>query len=447
MKTIRKGLDLPIDGKPEQKITDEIKTTEVALVASDYPGMRPTMLVEVGDTVKKGQPLFEIKNNPGVKFTAPRAGTVTAVNRGDRRAFQSLVIKVDDKAGKVSFKKHAAAALESITREEAQDELMESGLWTAFRTRPFGHVPQAKSVPHSIFVTAIDTNPLSVEPSIVIEERENDFLAGLAVLSSLTDGKVFVCKGEGSLPKSKLPRVQEEVFVGKHPAGLPGTHIHFLDPVSLTKTVWHIGYQDVLEIGALFTTGELASKRVISIAGPSVNSPKIVRTSVGAKVSELVKGLVTDGDVRVISGSVLYGTKAEGPFDFLGRFTNQVSALPEGNQDAFLGWIMPGTREHSVTRTTVGGFLQGITCKFTTKLYGGKRPILPIESFDKVMPLDIYPVLLLRSLAVTDTDEAQKLGCLELDEEDMQLLTYVDPGKNDWGPILRRNLDKIEKEG
>ena len=447
MKTIRKGLNLPIDGKPEQKISGEIQTTEVAILASDYPGMRPTMLVEAGDTVKKGQPLFEIKNNPGVKFTAPRAGTVTAVNRGERRAFQSLVIKVDDKAGKVSFKKHTAASLESITREEAQDELMESGLWTAFRARPFGHVPQAKSVPHSIFVTAIDTNPLSVEPSIVIEERPDDFLAGLSVLSSLTDGKVYVCKGEGSLPKSKLPRVEESVFVGKHPAGLPGTHIHFLDPVSLTKTVWHIGYQDVLEIGALFTTGELASKRVISIAGPSVNSPKIVRTSVGAKVSELVTGLVTDEDVRVISGSVLYGTKAEGPFDYLGRFTNQVSALPEGDHDAFMGWIMPGAKEHSVTRTTLGGFLQGVTCKFTTKLYGGKRPILPIESFDKVMPLDIYPVLLLRSLAVTDTDEAQKLGCLELDEEDMQLLTYVDPGKNDWGPILRRNLDKIEKEG
>ena len=174
---------------------------------------------------------------------------------------------------------------------------------------------------------------------------------------------------------------------------------------------------------------------------------KIVRTSVGAKVSELVTGLVTDEDVRVISGSVLYGTKAEGPFDYLGRFTNQVSALPEGDHDAFMGWIMPGAKEHSVTRTTLGGFLQGVTCKFTTKLYGGKRPILPIESFDKVMPLDIYPVLLLRSLAVTDTDEAQKLGCLELTEEDMQLLTYVDPGKNDWGPILRRNLDKIEKEG
>ncbi len=156
---------------------------------------------------------------------------------------------------------------------------------------------------------------------------------------------------------------------------------------------------------------------------------------------------ITDEDVRVISGSVLYGTKAEGPFDYLGRFTNQVSALPEGDHDAFMGWIMPGAKEHSVTRTTLGGFLQGVTCKFTTKLYGGKRPILPIESFDKVMPLDIYPVLLLRSLAVTDTDEAQKLGCLELTEEDMQLLTYVDPGKNDWGPILRRNLDKIEKEG
>ncbi|HEA3247266.1 Na(+)-translocating NADH-quinone reductase subunit A [Pasteurella multocida] len=446
MITIKKGLNLPISGSPEQVIRDGNAITEVALLGEEYVGMRPSMKVREGDVVKKGQVLFEDKKNPGVVFTAPASGTVTAIHRGAKRVLQSVVIKIEGNE-QITFEKYTTEQLNQLTSEQVRQNLQTSGLWTALRTRPFSKVPAVDATPVSIFVNAMDTNPLCADPQVIVQQSAQDFEAGLTVLSRLHEGKVYLCKAaNASIPSPSIANLEVKEFAGPHPAGLSGTHIHFIDPVSATKFVWYINYQDVIAIGKLFTTGELDVSRVVSLAGPQVKNPRLVRTVLGANLSQLTANEVKDGENRVISGSVLSGAKAAGPVDYLGRYALQVSVLEEGREKEFLGWIMPGANKYSLSRTVLGHFSKKLF-NFTTALNGGERAMVPIGAYERVMPLDIIPTLLLRDLAAGDTDSAQALGCLELDEEDLALCTFVCPGKNEYGPLLRQALDKIEKEG
>ncbi|HDR0613008.1 Na(+)-translocating NADH-quinone reductase subunit A [Pasteurella multocida] len=446
MITIKKGLNLPISGSPEQVIRDGNAITEVALLGEEYVGMRPSMKVREGDVVKKGQVLFEDKKNPGVVFTAPASGTVTAIHRGAKRVLQSVVIKIEGNE-QITFEKYTTEQLNQLTSEQVRQNLQTSGLWTALRTRPFSKVPAIDATPVSIFVNAMDTNPLCADPQVIVQQSAQAFEAGLTVLSRLHEGKVYLCKAaNASIPSPSIANLEVKEFAGPHPAGLSGTHIHFIDPVSATKFVWYINYQDVIAIGKLFTTGELDVSRVVSLAGPQVKNPRLVRTVLGANLSQLTANEVKDGENRVISGSVLSGAKAAGPVDYLGRYALQVSVLEEGREKEFLGWIMPGANKYSLSRTVLGHFSKKLF-NFTTALNGGERAMVPIGAYERVMPLDIIPTLLLRDLAAGDTDSAQALGCLELDEEDLALCTFVCPGKNEYGSLLRQALDKIEKEG
>ncbi|KWW10122.1 Na(+)-translocating NADH-quinone reductase subunit A [Pasteurella multocida] len=446
MITIKKGLNLPISGSPEQVIRDGNAITEVALLGEEYVGMRPSMKVREGDVVKKGQVLFEDKKNPGVVFTAPASGTVTAIHRGAKRVLQSVVIKIEGNE-QITFEKYTTEQLNQLTSEQVRQNLQTSGLWTALRTRPFSKVPAVDATPVSIFVNAMDTNPLCADPQVIVQQSAQAFEAGLTVLSRLHEGKVYLCKAANeSIPSPSIANLDVKEFAGPHPAGLSGTHIHFIDPVSATKFVWYINYQDVIAVGKLFTTGELDVSRVVSLAGPQVKNPRLVRTVLGANLSQLTENEVKDGENRVISGSVLSGAKAAGPVDYLGRYALQVSVLEEGREKEFLGWIMPGANKYSLSRTVLGHFSKKLF-NFTTALNGGERAMVPIGAYERVMPLDIIPTLLLRDLAAGDTDSAQALGCLELDEEDLALCTFVCPGKNEYGPLLRQALDKIEKEG
>ncbi|HDR1045819.1 TPA: Na(+)-translocating NADH-quinone reductase subunit A [Pasteurella multocida] len=446
MITIKKGLNLPISGSPEQVIRDGNAITEVALLGEEYVGMRPSMKVREGDIVKKGQVLFEDKKNPGVVFTAPASGTVTAIHRGAKRVLQSVVIKIEGNE-QITFEKYTTEQLNQLTSEQVRQNLQTSGLWTALRTRPFSKVPAVDATPVSIFVNAMDTNPLCADPQVIVQQSAQAFEAGLTVLSRLHEGKVYLCKAaNASIPSPSIANLDVKEFAGPHPAGLSGTHIHFIDPVSATKFVWYINYQDVIAVGKLFTTGELDVSRVVSLAGPQVKNPRLVRTVLGANLSQLTANEVKDGENRVISGSVLSGAKAAGPVDYLGRYALQVSVLEEGREKEFLGWIMPGANKYSLSRTVLGHFSKKLF-NFTTALNGGERAMVPIGAYERVMPLDIIPTLLLRDLAAGDTDSAQALGCLELDEEDLALCTFVCPGKNEYGPLLRQALDKIEKEG
>ncbi|MCT4701011.1 Na(+)-translocating NADH-quinone reductase subunit A [Enterobacteriaceae bacterium H20N1] len=444
---IRKGLDLPIAGLPEQQIYDGPALPQVALLGEEYVGMRPSMLVKEGDSVLKGQPLFEDKRNPGVMFTAPASGTVIAVNRGERRVLQSVVIDVHgDEA--VVFERHAPESLASLPREIVQAQLLSSGLWTALRTRPFSKTPQPGTVPAAIFVTAMDTNPLAADPQPIILAHRQMFDAGLTLLSRLTEGRIHVCQASGGkLGGHPVGQITFNEFAGPHPAGLAGTHIHFLEPVSLQKQVWHLNYQDVIAIGKLFIEGELWAERVISLAGPQVKNPRLIRTRLGASVDALTQNELLEGENRIISGSVLSGVQATGTRAWLGRFHLQITALKEGREKELFGWVMPGADKFSITRTTLGHFLKRKLFNFSTDTNGGERAMVPIGNYERVMPLDILPTMLLRDLLAGDTDSAQALGCLELDEEDLALCTYVCPGKYEYGPVLREVLTRIEQEG
>ncbi|MBN0987133.1 Na(+)-translocating NADH-quinone reductase subunit A [Amphritea pacifica] len=441
---IKQGLDLPITGAPEQTVSAAVEVKSVAVIGFDYPGMKPTMRVKVGDRVKLGQVIFSDKKTEGVDFTAPAAGVIKEINRGDRRVLQSVVVEVDGNEAE-QFSKYEVSQLSSLTAEQVQDNLVKSGAWTALRTRPFSKVPQPGSQPASIFVTAIDTNPLAANPEVVIAEQAEAFANGLTVLTRLTEGKVFLCKAEGAnIPAAEGVTVEE--FTGKHPAGNAGTHIHFLDPVSATKTVWTIGYQDVIAFGKLFTTGELYTDRVVAVAGPQVKQPALLRTRLGANLDELLAGRTEGENNRVISGSVWNGRKAAGPLGYLGRYASQVSVLEEGDQRELLGWIAPGANKFSVLNMFLSKLNPSKKFDFTTTTNGSERAMVPVGQFEELMPLDILPTQLLRALVTGDVVHAMALGCLELDEEDLALCTFACPGKYEYGQILRDNLTRIEKE-
>lgn len=444
---IKRGLDIPVKGEPEQAIYDGPPVNTVALLGYDYVGMKPTMTVAVGDQVKLGQALFSDKRNPTVSFTSPGAGKIVEINRGARRILQSVVIELngDDEE---NFERYDEAVLGTLSAQQVMDNLLASGLWTALRTRPYSLVPDPGSQPQAIFITAMDSNPLAARADVIIQDAAQDFDNGLKVIAKLTEGKLYICK----YPEANIAVPQAVPFVtadfsGPHPAGLVGTHIHFLDPVNAEKEVWSLNYQDVIAIGRLFTTGRLPVERVVSLAGPVVNRPRLIRTRLGASTEDIVRDELDDVECRVISGSMLSGRRAAGWASYLGRYHTQISVLKEGGERHFLGWLSPGMNDYSASNVFVSSFFKKRKFSFTTSQHGSPRAMIPIEPYQDVIPMDILAVPLLRALLVGDTESAQKLGCLELDEEDLSLCTFLCPSKYEYGPVLRENLTQIEREG
>ena len=449
---ITAGLDLPITGAPGEEVDETIQVTRVAVCADDYPLMKPRMHVSVGDEVKRGQLLFEDRKAEGVRFTAPEAGKVLAVNRGDKRVLQTVVIELSEAArdGHGAQVELEATPSADMDGKALRALMAETGLWAALRARPYGRVPKPTEDAAAIFVTAIDTAPLAGSMKVILAGRDAELGAGLKALTKLTTGKVYLCAApDAGLPS--VPGVQLEEFSGKHPAGLPGTHIHTLEPVSRSKTVWHLGAQDVVALGALLTTGQIDSSRVVALGGPAVTKPRLIKTLLGARVSELTAGgLDATVEARCVAGSVLDGRKAEGEiWDYLGRYHQQVSCLAEDRERVFLGWLKPGGDKFSSIRAFAASWLGGATKRFamTTSTHGSHRAMVPIGMFERVMPLDILPTFLLRALLVGDLERAEQLGCLELIEEDLSLCSFVSPGKENFAEALRENLDTIWKEG
>lgn len=454
--TIRKGLRLPITGEPQQVIHDAKEPSRVALVALDYISMKPRMAVKVGQTVKRGELLFDDRKTEGVRYTAPAAGTVVAVNRGAKRALQSVVIELStaEAQGTIGADEHVTFASfaaskdpESLDAAAIKALLIESGSWPALRTRPFSTVADPTVEPKALFVTATDSNPLAPNADMIIEGAEADFHRGLALVAKLAP-KTYLCTAATSkVSPGPVKGVQHESFAGLHPCGNVGTHIHLLDPVVRGKQVWHIGLQDVIAIGRLFKTGTLDVSRVVSLAGPVVKTPRLLRTRLGVDLGALVKGELKDGENRVISGSVFAGRTALGEVHgFLSRYHQQVSCLLEDREREFIGWLKPGGNKFSLLGVYLGRLLKK-KFNFTTTTHGSHRAMVPLGLYERVMPLDVMPTFLLRALAVEDTDNAIRLGALELDEEDLALCSFVCPGKENWGFKLRLNLNVIEKEG
>lgn len=446
---IRRGLSIPIAGEPEQRIYDAPPVTSVAIVGDDYHGRKrlPTVLVEEGDRVKLGQPLSRSKTRPEVVATSPGAGIVEKIIRGERRFVHTIAVRLDGD-DQETYNRYRRDELTTLNREQVRDNLLASGLWLAFRGRPYGFISLPEEDPYAIFVNAMDTRPLAPNPAIIIAEAVDDFADGMTVISKLTSGKVYLCCAPGNaFPKGEAASVVESTFEGPHPAGLPGTHIHFLAPVSATRTVWYVGYQDVIAIGRLFKTGRLPVERIVSLAGPAVKRPRLLRTRLGANTNDLMGGELVDAECRVVSGSVLGGRRAVSGWGFLGRYHNQITVLKQGRTRELFSWIRLGFNKYSESRVFISQVLQKRQFDLTTSQQGSPRAMVPTGNYERVMPLDILPTQLLRALLVEDTDTAQALGCLELEEEDLALCSFVCTGKHDFGPILRENLERIWREG
>lgn len=438
-------MDVPIQGAPRQTIETAPDVRAVAVVGPDYIGMKPSMLVREGERVRLGQPLFADKRTDGVSYTSPGAGVVAAINRGARRVLQSVVIDLDgDDAETFSTCTRASLPEASFIREQ----LLRSGQWTAFRTRPYSKVPAPDSAAAAIFVTAMDTHPLAAEPPLIIAEQAEAFQLGQELLARLVDGKLYLCIADGAdVPAGDAGNIEVARFSGPHPAGLAGTHIHFLEGAGPTRMVWTIGYQDVIAIGRLFLDGRLYTTRIVALGGPQVEQPRLLRTRMGADLQALCAGQLKMGENRIISGSVLGGRAVNAGTAYLGRYHNQVSVLLEGRRREFMGWLSPGFKKHSILGIYVTSLFGTKPLPMTTSTNGSERAMVPVGTYEEVMPLDILPTQLLRALIVGDTEMAQALGCLELDEEDLALCSYVCPGKYEYGPILRDNLTRIEQGG
>lgn len=456
MKTIhiKRGLDLRLSGAPDLSKAPEYKSAKrYAVTGADYVGMKPTILVEEGEEVLAGRPLFEDKKNPGVKFVSPVAGKVAAVVRGEKRAFRSIAIEAaSDPTLSDSFTKYDEKELVELCPSKVREQLIRSGLWVALRTRPFSRVPAIDSTPVALFVNVADSNPHAPDPKPIVEARKADFINGLKVLSRICGNKLWVCFGNSDYTSDfmqeveSVPSAEAVRFVGKHPSGLTGTHIAKLDPCGLNRVVWSIGYQDAIAIGALFTTGVYNAERVVSLSGPAVKNPRLIKVLQGAFVSELVEGELVDGETRVVSGSVLCGRAIVEGEEGLGRYVNQISALGDGDPRELIGWFTPGFSKFSVARTVASTWFPKAAYKMTTALGGGKRAVFPNPAFEKVMPLDICPTFLFKALEIGQLEACERLGAFELDEEDLALCTLVDFGKNDYGKTLRALLNTAIKE-
>ena len=444
---IKRGLDIPLAGAPSAEIESAPATRAVALLGGDYHGMKPTMAAQVGDVVKRGDLLFTDKKCEGVRYTAPAGGRVASINRGAQRAFQSVVIEIDGDEPAL-FQQYSSEAARELSPATIKQQLIQSGQWTALKARPFGRVADPATTPAGLFITAIDTHPHAPDPEQLIALEAEAFEVGQVLLANMVACPVYLCAApDAQMPQAAHERLSRHDFAGPHPAGLAGTHVHFLMGASVEKIAWTIGYQDVIAMGRLFLDGALYTDRVISLAGPAVSRPRLVSSRVGADLQALVAGEQHAEEARLLSGSVLGGRAVQSDTAYLGRYHQQVSLLPEGRDRAFMGWLSLGLQKHSVMGIYLSSWLGSKPLAMSTNTNGSERAMVPAGAYEKVMPLAILPTQLLRALLVGDTETAQALGCLELDEEDLALCTYVCPGKYEYGGILRDNLTQIEKEG
>ncbi|MDA9143620.1 NADH:ubiquinone reductase (Na(+)-transporting) subunit A [Gammaproteobacteria bacterium] len=431
---IKKGLNLPISGHPDPVVSDTPTIHKAAILSNDFIGMKPTMLVKAGEKVKLGQKIIEDKKNPGVFFTSPCGGEVSSINRGDKRKFLSIEFDIDAEEESVLFD----------TNQDPKTLLIESGLFNAFRTRPFNRTPKVEDKPDRVFINACDTNPLAVSPKDIIQLNEADFNSGVAFISSLFDFDIDLAF-EDDHRDYTFQNVNSTQFKGPHPAGLASTHINAIYPVNLHRKVWTINYQEVISIGYLVNNGKLRTHKNISLAGESVFNPSIVSARIGSNIDQLCAGKV-NSNARVISGSVLFGHDAIDAMSYLGFYDNQVTALPNHTDDVFLNWVMPGKNIHSKLNVFLSAFKKPAKFNFNTGINGGNRAIVPVGSYEEIIPHDILMTQLLKALVVGDVEVAAELGMFELTAEDLALATYVCPSKYDYCSILMDNLNKVYEE-
>ena len=432
---IKKGLDLPISGSPSKKITDTPIISTVAILSNDFVGMKPTLIKREGDTVKAGEIILEDKKNPGVFYTSPAGGVIASVNRGDKRRFLSIEIDIGKNEEFVEFE---------VDKTNLKELIIKSGLWPAFRTRPFNRTPSIESQPNAVFINACDSSPLSIDPYEIITHDEDNFEKGLETIKKIFDCDINLVYQNDNF-NTCLDGINYHQFIGPHPAGLSGTHISQIYPVSMDRIAWTINFQDLISIGYLINNKKIRTNKLIALAGPSVYEPSLLITRMGANLDELTAGKISD-KCRIVSGSVINGHESEGVMKYLGFYDSLVSVIPDEGNDVFLNWLMPGSNLHSKLNVFTSSMVKPSKYKFNTSINGGDRAIVPVPSYEEVIPQNILVTQLLKALVVSDIEMAVDLGMLELVDEDLALCSYVCPSKYDYSSILMDNLNTLYLE-
>lgn len=469
---IKKGLDLPIEGAAECRISDARSITDYAVKPTDYVGLVPRLKVAEGDMVKAGDVLFCDKNDERIRFVSPVGGVVKAVVRGEKRKLLAVTVVRREEA-------RAALPLSFSGEEDLKQQMLQNGLWTMLRQRPFGTVASPDGTPKAIVVSGFDSAPLGCDYDFALQGREGDLCRGLEALSMLTKGSTYVCfRPEQRLAKTveqnvvpHCGKVSVQYVVGPHPAGNVGTQIAQLCPINKGESVWTMNIQDVAVMGRWIASGQYCPERVVAVAGPLAKNPHYYRIVAGACVEDIVREQMLNVDypslacsekslqgTRVISGNVLCGTRIESD-GFVGAYDSLISMIPEGNYYDFMGWLLPGLKKHSFSRTFASGFIpncmaglfkmlpERLQPQFDTNVHGGVRPLVFTGDFERVFPFDIYPLQLLKACIVGDIELMEKLGIYEVEPEDFALCEYIDPSKTDMQPIIREALENLRKEG
>jgi len=442
---IKKGLNIPMLGEAEKVIKKANQAEYYAIKPTNFIGIRPKLLVQPGDKVKAGTALFYDKLQEQVHFTSPVSGEVTEIRRGERRVIQEIIIKADATIEYESFKTGNPS---SLSKEEIIEILLQSGLWPAIRQRPYSTIANPADTPKAIFISAFDTAPLAPDMDYVVKDCESCFQIGIDVLRKLTDGTIHLninadYPAAGTYTKAK--GVQINKFTGPHPAGNVGVQINKLDPINKGDIVWYTYPQEIIAIGRLFEKGIYDATKIIALTGSEIKNPRYYKIINGASIKNLVEDNVKEGEQRYISGNILTGTKIEKE-GFISFYDNQVTVIPEGRYHEFFGWATPGFKKYSASHAILSWLIPGRKYKLDTNMHGGHRAYVMTGEYEKVFPMDIFPVQLIKAIMVEDIDKMEQLGIYEVDEEDFALCEYVCTSKTEVQSIIRTGLDLMRKE-
>lgn len=445
---IKKGLDIPLEGKPELQASPARRSKLFAVKPPDFHGLTPKLLVQQGDEVKAGSPLFYDKKNEEIIFCSPVSGEVVEVERGAKRRILAIKILADKE---VAYLDHGAAEPATLSREQVIEKLLKSGCWPFVRQRPFSVIANPAQMPKSVFVSAVDTAPLAPDIPFVIKDEMPAFETGLRAIKQLTEGPLHLNVSADDTQLSKVTPfegLEINTVKGPHPAGNVGVQIHQLDPLNKGEVIWYVTPQDVLAIGRLFLSGKFDLRRTLALTGSEVEAPQYYETIAGAQVSSITEGKLKDGELRIISGNVLTGTRVEAD-GFLGYYDIQLSVIPEGNELKFFltdGWLSPGLKKFSMSRAYPSWLMPKKTYRLDTNQNGEERAYVMTGQYEKVFPFDIFPVLLIKAILVNDIDRMEQLGIYEVDAEDFALCEFVCTSKVEVQRIVREGLDTLRAE-
>lgn len=442
---IKKGLNIRLKGKAEKIFVKAKKAELYAVKPIDFHGVTPKLTVKVEDKVKAGSVLFFDKARPEIKFTSPVSGSVQLINRGERRRILEVIIKPDEVTEFENFKKSDPA---DLSRDEVIKNLLESGLWPCIRQRPYNIIANPADSPKAIFISSFDTAPLAPDYDFLMKDMEKEFQTGIGALKKLMDGKIHLnINGAYNTPTvfTKTGGVQMNKFTGPHPAGNVGVQIQRIDPINKGELVWVISPQDVAIIGRLFINGRYDASKIVALTGTEVKAPKYYKTISGACIQSITHANITNGNVRFISGNVLTGTKVSQK-GFLSFYDSQITVIPEGNRHEFMGWLVPGFKKFSLSRSFWSWLSTSKEYRIDTNVHGGERALMITGNFEQVFPMDIYPMQLIKAIIIEDIDLMEKLGIYEVVEEDFALCEFVDTSKTNIQAIVRKGLDLMIKE-